>query len=189
MDFSEDVEHCLRVLSTGGIIVYPTDTVWGIGCDATSAQSVEKIFNLKRRPPKKSFIILLADRQDILKYVSHPEPQIFEFLETVKKPTTVIYEGAINLAENLVGEDGSIAIRLVKDAFCRHLIKRLRRPLVSTSANISGEPAPGFFGEIALEIIRGVDYTVHYRRDDLHPGEPSSVVRLQKDGTIEIIRQ
>jgi L-threonylcarbamoyladenylate synthase len=189
MDFSEDTESCLKVLARGGIIVYPTDTIWGIGCDATNTEAVDRIFSLKKRPVKKSFIILLADQRDLLKYVSHPDPRVFEFLDNVIKPTTVIYEGAIHLAENLVGEDGTIAIRLTGDPFCRQLIKRMRKPLVSTSANFSSEPAPAFFPGISPEILRGADYVVHYRQDDLNPAQPSSVVRLEKDGTVTVLRQ
>src|SRR4029077_4325678 len=124
----------------GGTIVYPTDTIWGIGCDATNPDAVQKVFDLKRRPPVKSFIVLIADPRDVNRYISHPQPQIAEWLEKTNKPTTVIYEGAIGLADNLIAEDGSVALRIVREDFCRHLIKRFRKPLVSTSANISGTP-------------------------------------------------
>ncbi len=187
MDYSEDIEQCLEVLRRGGLILYPTDTIWGIGCDATDAKAVERIFRLKSRPEKKGLIVLVADPRDILHYVSHPDPAVAQYLETVSKPTTVIYEGMIHLAENL-SEDGTSAIRLTTDPFCRHLIKRLRHPLVSTSANLSGSPAPQSFGRIADSIKSGVDYVVKYRQDDESPREPSSLVKWNADGTVTVIR-
>jgi L-threonylcarbamoyladenylate synthase len=187
-NFEKDVEHCLAVLRQGGTILYPTDTVWGIGCDATDAAAVERIYALKQRPGTKSMIVLLSEDRELLRYVAHPDLQVFDYLNSVEKPTTVIYEGAIGLAENVIGEDGTIAIRIVKDAFCRHIIKRLRKPLVSTSANISGEPSPRFFSDISAEIKQGVDYIVQYRQDDLRPSLPSSVVRWNKAGDITVIR-
>lgn len=189
LDFQSDIEECITVLRRGGIILYPTDTIWGIGCDATNADSVQKIYALKKRSESKSMIILVADDRDILKYTSHPDLRIFDFLETVKKPTTVIYEGAISLADNLVHSDGTIAIRLVKEMFCKNLIKRFRRPVVSTSANISGAPAPHFFKEISEEIKNGVDYIVQYRQDDETRQEPSSVVKWNSNGTVTVLRQ
>jgi L-threonylcarbamoyladenylate synthase len=188
VDFQADLENCLQTLQAGGLILYPTDTVWGIGCDATQPAAVEKVFALKRRPESKSLIILLADRRDILKYTSHPDPRIFDFLQTTAKPTTVIYAGPLGLAPDLTGPGNTIAIRLVTEPFCRHLIKRLRKPLVSTSANISGRPSPGSYKEIDQEIRLGVDYVVRYRRDDDSPAQPSSVVQWNRDGTVTVIR-
>jgi L-threonylcarbamoyladenylate synthase len=188
MDFIADIEPCLEVLRTGGIILYPTDTIWGIGCDATDANAVKKIFDLKQRPGEKTLIVLLADQRDLLRYVSQPDPAIFDFLNKTQRPTTVIYEGAIGLADNLIATDGTVAIRLVNDPFCKHLIKRFRKPLVSTSANISADPAPRFFDEIPEKIIKGVDYAVHYRRGDKIPRQASSIVKYNKDGTVTVIR-
>ena len=182
MDFQEDIERCLETLRKGGLILYPTDTIWGIGCDATNSESVQKIFALKNRPESKSMIVLLADERDILKYASQADLKVFDFLKTVKKPTTVIYEGAIDLAVNLISEDGSIAIRLVKEEFCKHIIKRFRKPIVSTSANISGNPSPKYFLDIKDEIIAGVDYVVRYRQDDNTIREPSALVKWHRDG-------
>lgn len=187
MEFIDDIEASLAVLRKGGIILYPTDTIWGIGCDATNPDAVAKIFNLKKRPEKKAMIVLMADHRDIFQYVSEPDPQLAEYLKTVQKPTTVIYKGMIHLAENL-SEDGTIAIRLVEDAFCRQLIKRLRKPLVSTSANTSGSKAPGIFGEIGGDIKLGVDYIVKYRQDDQTIHEPSSLIKLNPDGKVTVIR-
>lgn len=188
VEFEEDILSCLDILRKGGTILYPTDTIWGIGCDATDPVAVKKIFELKKRPPAKSLIVLLADVRDINRYVSRPQPYISEYLEATQLPTTVIYEGAIGLAENLVAEDGSIAIRIVKEDFCRHLIKRFRKPLVSTSANISGYPAPLSFAGIPAELIQGVDYVVRYRQSDNQPAKASSLIRFDKSGHPEILR-
>ena len=186
--FEKDIEHCLATLQAGGLILYPTDTVWGIGCDATNPAAVKKIYALKQREETKSLIVLMADQRDILKYTSQPDLRIFDWLATVHKPTTVIYEGAMGLADNLVGADGTIAIRLVDDVFCRHLVKRLRKPLVSTSANLSGEPSPAYFREISVRIKEGVDYIVQYRRNDESPRQPSAIVKWNVDGSVDVIR-
>ena len=186
--FEKDIEHCLATLQAGGLILYPTDTVWGIGCDATNPDAVKKIYALKQREETKSLIVLMADQRDILKYTSQPDLRIFDWLATVHKPTTVIYEGAMGLADNLVGADGTIAIRLVDDVFCRHLVKRLRKPLVSTSANLSGEPSPAYFREISIRIKEGVDYIVQYRRNDESPRQPSAIVKWNVDGSVDVIR-
>ena len=187
-EFQADLENSLRVLQTGGLILYPTDTVWGIGCDATQPAAVKKIFALKRRAETRSMIVLMTDERDILKYTSAPDLRIFDFLNSTQKPTTVIYDGPVGLADNLTGEDGTIAIRLVNEIFCRHLIRRFRKPIVSTSANISGQPTPAFFGEIDPAIGEGVDYIVKYRQDDTAPKQSSSVIRWNKDATITVIR-
>jgi L-threonylcarbamoyladenylate synthase len=187
-DFETDIENCLAVLQTGGLILYPTDTIWGIGCDATNPDAIKKVYALKQRTETKSLIVLMADQRDILKYTSQPDLRIFDFLQTVHRPTTVIYEGAIGLAPNCINADGTVAIRLVNDEFCRHLIKRFRKPLVSTSANLSGEPAPAFYREIAPRISAGVDYVVHHRRDDLTPRQPSAIIKWNANGTPTIIR-
>ena len=186
--FQQDVENCLVTLQTGGLILYPTDTIWGIGCDATDPAAVKKVYDLKQRVETKSLIVLMADERDVLKYTSQPDLHIFDFLRSVHRPTTVIYEGAVGLADNLVSADGSIAIRLVADPFCRHLIKRFRKPIVSTSANISGNASPAFFRDIDARIIAGSDYVVHYRQDDTMPRQPSAIVKWNPDGTHTVIR-
>ena len=188
LEFEHDIVHCLETLLQGGIILYPTDTVWGIGCDATNPDAVGKIFDLKQRPAAKSMIVLLADPKDINRYTSRPQPYIAEYLEKATKPTTVIYEAALGLAENLVSADGSIAIRIVQEDFCRHLIKRFRKPLVSTSANISGEDSPENFAGISDAIKQGVDYIVKYRQLDDQPFRASAIVRFSKSGEPTILR-
>jgi L-threonylcarbamoyladenylate synthase len=188
LEFENDIVQSLEILRQGGLILYPTDTIWGIGCDATNPDAVQRIFNLKQRPPTRSMIVLLADQRDINRYTSSPEPFIMEYLDKTTKPTTVIYEGALGIAENLVNEDGSIAIRIVREDFCRHLIKRFRKPLVSTSANITGREAPQNYSEISDNILKGVDYIVKYRQHDIRKANASSLVRFNKSGEPTIIR-
>jgi L-threonylcarbamoyladenylate synthase len=188
LEFEYDIVCCLETLRRGGIILYPTDTIWGIGCDATDPDAVGKIFDLKQRPGAKSMIVLLADPRDINRYTSRPQPYIAEYLEKTTRPTTVIYEAALGFAENLVSDDGSIAMRIVQEDFCRHLIKRFRKPLVSTSANISGEDPPENFAGISDEIKQGVDYIVRYRQQDDQPFRASAIVRFSKSGEPTILR-
>jgi L-threonylcarbamoyladenylate synthase len=187
MNYDIDIDKCLGVLRTGGLILYPTDTVWGIGCDATDPRAVQKIYDLKKRPDEKAMIVLVADERDVLQYTAAPDLAVFDHLQTVTKPTTVIYDGAIGLAENLVAPDGSIAIRICKDPFCKALIKRFRKPIVSTSANISGQPVAKIFPEITDEIKSGVDHIVRYRQDDNTVASPSSVIKWE-NGNIIILR-
>ena len=187
VDFSKDIDCCLEVLHSGGIILYPTDTIWGLGCDATNAAAVEKIFLIKQRPEAKSLIVLLADERDVLQYVAAPDLQVFDYLDTVSKPTTVVYENVIGLAGNLLAADGSAGIRIVKEPFCKHLIKRFRKPIVSTSANISGEPAAPHFFSISPLIKSAVDYIVEYRQGDDVPATASAVVKWNR-GRVEVIR-
>ena len=187
MDFANDIDNCLSALKKGGLILYPTDTIWGIGCDCTNEEAVEKVFVVKNRPSNKSLIILVADERDIIQYVANPDLRVFDYLQTTSKPTTVIYEGAIGLAPNLVNEDGSIAIRIVKDEFCRHLIKRFRKPIVSTSANLSGQPSPKIFADIPDQIKNSVDYIVQHRQQENQESVSSTIIRW-KDGQPIIIR-
>ena len=187
-DYEEDILGCLEALRSGGVILYPTDTVWGLGCDATDPEAVERIFAIKQRPGHKALIVLLGDLRDINRFVAAPSPVAMEYLETSEGPTTVIYSDAIGLAANLTGNDGTVAIRVVKDDFCRHLIKRFRKPIVSTSANISGQPSPGIFGEINVNISESVDYVVRFRQNDTTRRSPSRLVRFSPDGNPEILR-
>ncbi len=188
MNFENDILACLETLRNGGLILYPTDTVWGIGCDATNAKAVGKIYQLKNRKEKKSMIILVADEKNILKYITQPDLQVFDYLKNTTRPTTVIYQGATGLAENLVGKDGSIAIRIVQDEFCKRLLKRFRKPIVSTSANISAHTPPKNFSEITGGIKKGVDYIVQFRQDDTSQGIPSSIIKWNNKGTFEVVR-
>lgn len=189
MNFEQDIDHALVALKNGGLILYPTDTVWGIGCDATNAAAVEKVFALKQRPDTKAMIVLVADERDVLKYVAHPDLAVFDYLQKTTKPTTVIYDGAIGLADNLISSDGSIAIRISLDDFCRHLVKRFRKPVVSTSANLSGQPAPAIFDHISEEIKAGVDYIVKHRQEDQNEAAPSSIIKWNRNGSITVLRK
>jgi L-threonylcarbamoyladenylate synthase len=187
--FEKDIEGCLKALNEGGLILYPTDTIWGIGCDPTNESAVDKVFALKKRTDKKAMIVLVADERDVLQYVANPDLRIFDYLNQLSKPTTVIYEGAIGLARNLTADDGTVAIRICYDIFCRQLIKRFRKPLVSTSANISGLPASKKFAEIPPEILNGVDFIVNYRQEDTSYASASSIIKWNKDGTVTMIRE
>ncbi len=188
VNFQNDIEQCLFALRNGGIILYPTDTVWGIGCDATNEKAAERIYKLKKRSDNKAMIILVTEERDVLQYIANPDRRVFEYLEQVTKPTTIIYRGAIGLAENIMGKDGSIAMRICNDDFCKDLIKRFRKPIVSTSANISGQPGASIYADISLDIKIGVDYIVNYRQDDTTIGEPSSLIKWNKDGTTTVVR-
>jgi L-threonylcarbamoyladenylate synthase len=185
--FEKDMEDCLRILNKGGTILYPTDTIWGIGCDATNANAVQKLYKIKQRDDNKSMIILIADERHIIKYVAAPDLAVLDFLEKQTRPTTIIFDDCIGLPEELT-IDGTIGIRVVKDKFCRHLIKRLQKPIVSTSANISGQPAPSIFSEISDEIKKQVDHIVQWRQDDTEVVQPSQIIKWHKSGDYTIIR-
>ena len=187
MSFERDIENCLETLKSGGLILYPTDTVWGIGCDATNEKAVEKIYKLKKRSDEKAMIVLVADEKNIMQHVAAPDLSLFDYLDKTTKPTTVVYEGALGFADNLVAKDGSIAIRICKEEFCRRLIKRFRKPIVSTSANISRMPAPKFFKEISDEIKNGVDHIVQYKQQDETSAQPSSLIKWN-NGNVIILR-
>ena len=188
MQIDIDIQACLQVLREGGLILYPTDTIWGIGCDATNEKAVEKIYALKNRNEEKSMIILLTDEQDILKYVNDDRLPVFDFIKGINKPVTMIYSHARNLAKNLINRDGSVGIRLVSEPFCKKLIDEFGKPVVSTSSNISGYPPPRLFDDIDITIKKGVDYIVQYRQDDTEPAIPSTVVKLNEDHSFTILR-
>ncbi len=186
--FEHDITHSIIALKQGGIILYPTDTIWGIGCDATNPDAIKKIYRLKNRREKKSMIILLAHKSDIENYVSQPSKKIIDFISSQKKPTTAIFEKAINLPQELVNANGSIAIRIVKDEFCETLLRYFGKPLVSTSANLSGDASPENFKMISAAIKNGVDYIVQHRQNELQIFQPSSIIKLNTMGEIEKIR-
>ncbi|ANH79694.1 threonylcarbamoyl-AMP synthase [Niabella ginsenosidivorans] len=186
-DFEQDLKAAVDTIRNGGVILYPTDTVWGLGCDATNAEAVARIYAIKKRDDSKALIVLAATEREVLQYTAAVDLSLFDYLETAERPTTVIYEHGIGFAENLTAADGSIAIRICKDDFCRSLIKRFGKPIVSTSANISGEPTPARFNAITAAIKNQADYIVQYRQDDRTPHQPSSIIRW-KDGQVEVIR-
>lgn len=186
--FDTEVESALDVLRNGEVILYPTDTIWGIGCDATNEKAIKRIYQIKNREDSKSLIILAADERDMLRYVASPDLSVFDFIEKQTRPTTIIFEHAVGLPDNLIAEDGSIAIRIAKDEFCKHIIKRLRKPIVSTSANISGQASPKNFSEVSEEIKKAVDYVVKWRQDDETISLPSQIIKWNNDGSHVVIR-
>jgi len=186
--FDTEVEAALNVLRQGGVILYPTDTIWGIGCDATNEKAIQKIYSIKKREDSKSMIILVAEERDILQHVAAPDLGVFDFVEEQTRPTTIIFEHAIGLPDNLIANDGSIAIRIVRDEFCRHLIKRLRKPIVSTSANMSREWSPQNFAAIQNEVRLAVDHIVRWRQDDTTTAQPSQIIKWNSDGSYTVIR-
>lgn len=182
----EDIAYAVEALKKGDIILYPTDTVWGIGCDATNASAVSKVYALKLRADTKAMIVLVPEEQWILNYVAEPEPKVADYIKGITKPTTVIYEHAKSLAPNLIAADGTIAIRICKANFAQQLMKAFGKPIVSTSANISGLPTPLCFKDISLDIIDGVDYVVRSEQEDTLLKQPSAIVKWEKDQLIVI---
>jgi len=188
-EMKEDLVIARDVLLKGGVICYPTDTIWGLGCDAGNAEAVARIYEIKKRADNKSMLVLLDHENQLPRFVSEVPEVAWQLIEVNDRPMTIIYSGARNLANNLVASDGTIGIRITSDPFCRKLIEAIRRPLVSTSANFSGKPSPRFFKEIDNEILGLVDYVVAWRQDDLTPAQPSSILKLGQGGEIEIIRK
>ncbi|QZT35610.1 threonylcarbamoyl-AMP synthase [Halosquirtibacter xylanolyticus] len=185
----EDINKAIEVIKAGGIILYPTDTVWGIGCDATNEEAVRKIYELKKRADSKSMLVLMENPGLIDRYVDQMPEVAWELIEVSDKPLTIIYPNAKNLAANLIPEEKTVGIRITSEKFTSDLIRRMRKPLVSTSANISGEPTPANFDEISDEIKSGVDYVVQYRQDDTEKKQSSSIILLGAGGQIEILRK
>jgi len=189
INYNDDLKKALEVLKSGGTIIYPTDTVWGIGCDATNPDAVSKLYKIKKRTENQSMLILVDVPQRIIQYIRIIPEISWDLIELSDKPLTIVFSGAKNLASNLVHEDGSIGIRVTKDEFCRKLIAAFRKPVVSTSANISGETYPSVFKDIRPEIINSVDYVVKWRQKDKSKGQPSSIIKLGEKGDVEIIRE
>lgn len=185
----EDLNQALETLKSGGLILYPTDTIWGIGCDATNAEAVEKVFELKGRSKDKSMILLLHSDNQLAGYVNEIPEVAYELIEVTERPLTIIYSNAKNLAPNVVAEDGSIAIRVIKHAFCEQLLRRFRKPIVSTSANISGTPSPNNFEDIDEVIKTGVDYVVKFGQNESSSGTPSMIMKLDPSGKFEFLRK
>ena len=183
-----DIVQCLKTLSAGGLILYPTDTVWGIGCDATNEEAVKRVYQLKQRDDSKSLIVLIDSADHLDHYVVDVPAIARELIDVAVKPLTIIYEGAYNLAPNVLGAEDSVGIRIPNDEFCHRLCERYGKPIVSTSANVSGQPTAKTFADIAPAIVDGVDYAVEYRRGDSTPHQPSNIILLSRDGTFKIIR-
>lgn len=188
-EFNLEINNALQVLQSGGVILYPTDTVWGIGCDATNKDAVEKIYKLKKRIESKSLIILLDDDEKLEQYIEKVPSIARILINNVEEPLTIIYDGAKNIAKNVLASDNTIAIRIIKHEFCKQLINRFGRPIVSTSANISGEKTPVVFSQINKNIIKKVDYIVNIEQDKISRMKPSKIIRLFENGQYNIIRE
>ena len=175
-------------MAAGGLILYPTDTIWGIGCDATNEEAVRRVYELKRRSDHKAMLLLMDSSAKLNYYVQEVPDVAWDLIELADSPLTVIYSGARNVAPNLLAADGSVGIRITQEEFSHKLCERFRKPLVSTSANVSGEPSPANFSEISATIKAGVDYIVRYRQDDLSKAAPSHIIKLGAGGLVKIIR-
>lgn len=186
--YEQELAKALETLKSGGTLLYPTDTIWGLGCDATNPKAVEKIFKLKNREESKSLIVLLDNEANLHNYVDTLPEITFDLLKNLDKPTTIIYSNARNLAWNVVASDGTVGIRVTRDPFCRDLVKRFGKPIVSTSANISGDPSPIVFREISKQLITQVDHTVNLYHDQINSSKPSTIIRLFENGEFIIIR-
>ena len=187
-NIKEEVYTCIDILKKGGLILYPTDTVWGIGCDATNADAIDKIFELKKRSEAKALICLVSDFKMLNEYVENVPEVAYDILKHAARPTTIIYDDPIRIAENIVAPDNTLGIRVTKEAFSKELTRRFRRPVVSTSANISGQPTPQSFNQISDEILKGVDYVVNLQRSK-KSSKASAIIKLSTDGKVKVIRK
>ncbi|GHV20788.1 threonylcarbamoyl-AMP synthase [Clostridia bacterium] len=185
----EEIKKACDILKSGGVILYPTDTIWGIGCDATNPEAVKRIYAIKNRPDTKSMLVLLDSPAKLDYYVDELPCMALDLIDLSDKPLTIIYSGARNVAPDLIAPDGTLGIRITQEAFSKEICRRLKKPLVSTSANSSGQPSPSRFSEISDEIIQAVDYVVDYRREEIQKAIPSSIIQLGKGGLIKIIRE
>lgn len=189
MTQKQDIKNAIEAMKKGGVILYPTDTVWGIGCDATNAEAVKRVYEIKQRDDSKALICLVDSDARLQRYVRNVPDVAWQLIDCVDKPTTLILDGAVNLAPNLIAEDGSIGIRITKEAFSQELCFRFQKAIVSTSANISGEPAAQNYRDIDPRILEKVDYVCWTRRQEHQPHQPSSIIKLSADGQVVIIRK
>lgn len=189
MNRQDDIKKAVEVMKKGGVILYPTDTVWGIGCDATNAEAVAKVYKIKQRDDSKALICLVDSDARLQRYVRNAPEVAWNVMELATKPTTVIFDEAVNLAPNLIAEDGSIAMRITNEEFSKELCYRFQKPIVSTSANISGQPAAQNYCDISEELLNAVDYVCFSRRQEHKPHTPSSIIKIKNNGEIEIIRK
>lgn len=187
-EYKEDIERSIEMLKKGGTILYPTDTIWGIGCDATNSKAVEKVYSIKQRTESKSLIVLVDTFEKIADYVEKVPDVAYDLFKNMDTPVTIIYSGARNLAPNVIAADGTIAIRVVNDEFCQQLIGRFGKPIVSSSANLSGDETPLFFNNISKEIIKAIDYIVTINHEKVTRTKPSTIIRLHGNGEFMVIR-
>ena len=187
-DLPEEIKQAVSVLRCGGVILYPTDTIWGIGCDATNEEAVQRVFDIKNRPQNKSLISLVDSENRLTQYINIVPDVVWELIEASTEPMTIIYSGAKNLAPSVIAEDGSVAIRVTKEKVSQDICYMLGKPLVSTSANLSGEPSPKNFSEISEEIKRRVDYIVPLRQKEKMNPNPSRIIRIEPNGIFKILR-
>ncbi|HEX2936804.1 MAG TPA: L-threonylcarbamoyladenylate synthase [Bacteroidales bacterium] len=185
----QDIQKAAEILRKGGIILYPTDTIWGIGCDATNVEAVKKVYQLKQREEHKCMLVLVDHIDRIGRYVKEIPDLAIQLIEVNDLPMTIIYPGAVNLASNLISPDGTIGIRVVNDDFCQKLIRKLNKPIVSSSANISGQASPAFFNEVSDEIKNAVDYIVEWHQNDTTKHTPSQIIKVGLNGEVEILRK
>jgi len=185
---TQEINNAIEALQAGGLILYPTDTVWGIGCDATNEKAVSKIYALKERTNSKALICLVANDAMLERHVSEVPDVAYDIMDLSNKPTTIVYDNPKGVAENLIAEDKTLALRVASDKFCQYLINKFKKPIVSTSANVSGEPAPKQFSEIHKQILEGVDYIVNLEQERI-AHTPSAIIKLSADGTIKVIRE
>ena len=185
----DEIKKAVEVMRNGGVILYPTDTVWGIGCDATNPEAVKRVYEIKHREDSKALICLVDSDARLSRYVRNVADVTWDIIEMAEKPLTIIFDQAVGLAPNLLGEDGSVGIRVTKEAFSKELCFRFQKPIVSTSANISGEPTPQTFDEISDDIKNAVDYVVKYNRQCKEKHKPSSIIKINANGKFQIIRE
>mgnify|MGYP004472310723 FL=1 len=188
-EWRDDIRQAVEVMNRGGVILYPTDTIWGIGCDATSEEAVRKVYEIKRRSDAKALITLIDSEAKLQFYVPDVPDVAWDLIELSEKPLTIIYDHARNLAPNLLAEDGSAGIRLTREEFSRNLCMRMKRAIVSTSANVSGEPSPRSFSDISPDVLQAVDYVCTSRRDEEKNPPASSIIKLGAGGLIKVIRE
>jgi len=188
MTREEDIKQAVQVMKQGGVILYPTDTVWGIGCDATNEEAVRRIYQIKQRDDSKAMICLVDSDARLQRYVRNVPNVAWELIDCIDKPTTIILDGAVNLAPSLIAEDGSIALRITQEPFSKELCYRFQKAIVSTSANISGQPAAQNYADISEEILQAVDYVCYSRRQEHKPHTPSKIIKLSEGGVVKIIR-
>lgn len=184
---TEEINKAIAILEKGGLLLYPTDTVWGIGCDATNKDAVQKVYDLKQREDSKALICMVGNDAMLERHIDNVPDLAYDIIDLSTKPTTIIYDNPKGVAKNLIANDNTLAVRVATDKFCQYLINKFKKPIVSTSANISGQPSPNSFKEISKAILTGVDYVVNLHQDKKNE-QPSAIIKLSNDGIVKVIR-